>query len=280
MTEFVRALVSWVTTFSADPFGGNPAVVCVLPTWPKDHLLQQIATQHYGLETAFLVAGPQGVHLRWFSPTQEVHLCGHATLAAGFVYLRQHPEEGLVCFETRGGLLEVRRYGKRYQLRLPAHVLTPVEPPSRLLAGLGEMPRRIYRAVDNYYAVYDHAEQVGALTPDFEALCTLHPGGVCVTAPGGEQGVDFVSRFFVPSYGIPEDPVSGQTHCALVPFWGEQLGKRSMQILQLSSRGGRLTGGYDGGKQVWLSGEVTPYLEGTVRLPNHVVEPTRDHEKK
>jgi predicted PhzF superfamily epimerase YddE/YHI9 len=254
-------------------------VVCVLPAWPPDHLLQQVAAQHGGLETAFLVAEPQDVRLRWFSSTQEVHLCGHATLAAGFVYLRQHPEAELARFGTCGGPLEVRRDGERYRLRLPAYALAPVEPPPMLVTGLGEAPQSVYQALENYYAVYDRADRVSALVPDFEALRTLHPGGVCVTAPGGEEGVDVVSRFFAPGYGIPEDPVSGQPHCALVPFWCERLGERSVRIAQLSSRGGCMTGEHDGA-HVWLSGEVTPYLEGTLRLPEGLAEPARDDEEE
>lgn len=270
MTAAGGACITQVATFSADPFGGNLAVVCALPAWPHDRLLQQIAAQHSGLETAFLIMSADKPLLRWFSTTQEVPLCGHAALAAGFVYLRQHPKLKSVSFTTVAGDLKAEHDGEaRIRLRLPAHHSTPIEPPPAFSKGLGQRPTQVLKAAGNYYAIFDDAEQVRALTPHFEALMSLHPASVCATAPGRGADEDFVSRFFAPGYGVFEDAVSGQPHCALVPFWAERLGKRLVRAAQLSARGGRLIG-ESAYPYVWLSGEVTPYIEGELHLPNLV----------
>jgi predicted PhzF superfamily epimerase YddE/YHI9 len=253
-----------VSAFGWKPFTGNPAGVIPLEKWLPARVMQAIAAQNNLAETAFLVPRKPGVHaLRWFTPKVEVDLCGHATLAAAHV-LRKHFEKGTehLTFLTRGGILHVFAKGSRLYLDFPAMEVRKVDPPPALIRGLGVVPRAVFKGRD-YLAVYGRPEDVARLKPDMDALASVESLGVIVTAPG--KGVDFVSRFFAPQAGIPEDPATGSAHAMLTPFWSQTLGKKVLRAEQLSSRGGRFWCRALGDR-VHIGGHVHDYLEGSVTV--------------
>jgi PhzF family phenazine biosynthesis protein len=253
-----------VDAFTSELFRGNPAAVVPLQAWPSDAVLQAIATENNLSETAFFVREGDDYRLRWFTPEIEVDLCGHATLASAFVvFTALEPLRQSVTFHTRSGPLTVARDGTRLSMDLPARPPEPCEAPEALVRGLGRAPLATLRARD-HLAVFEREEEVLAVRPDFAALATLDSLGVIVTAPGSD-GVDFVSRFFAPNAGVPEDPVTGSAHCTLVPYWSARLGRRRLRARQVSRRGGELAC-EDRGARVVLGGEAVLYLEGTIRL--------------
>jgi predicted PhzF superfamily epimerase YddE/YHI9 len=255
----------WVVdAFTAEPFAGNPAAVCLLDRPRDDAWMQRVAAEMRHSETAFLLREGAAWRLRWFTPKVEVDLCGHATLASAYVLFerRGHPGDA-ITFETRkSGTLVVRRRGDLLEMDFPTWPLEPVDPPPALLRGLGARPLEVLGSED-WLAVYATEKEVRALDPDLGALATLHRRGVIVTAPGTAS--DFVSRCFYPSYGIPEDPVTGSAHCALTPYWSKRLGKRKLYALQVSRRGGELLC-EDRGDRVAIAGRVAAYLEGTITV--------------
>lgn len=264
-----RVPLYWVDAF-ADAIGrGNPAAVCTFGDWPSDEVLQLVAAENGLSETAFLLTDRDPTPLRWFTPAEEVGLCGHATLAAGFVVLGfLAPDREAVTFSTRGGELVVTRSGDGFTLDLPAVPMRAVEkPPPALLEGLALEPSQIWwtETDPNYYAIVERRADVNELRPDLDRLEELHPHGVAVSAHGGEAAdeADFVSRYFAPGYGIPEDPVTGSIHAALGPYWSRRLGKRDLDAVQLSVRGGRI-GVEVAGDRVRLTGRVACYLTGAV----------------
>lgn len=252
-----------VDAFADRVFSGNPAGVCLLPRWLPDARLQAAAAENNLSETAFLVSGEDGRWvLRWFTPAAEVDLCGHATLAAAHVLLGPG-EAGTVRFRTRSGPLSVSREDGLLWLDLPARPGEPCEPPPELAEGLGAAPAEVVAARD-YLAAFGSAAEVRALRPDMELLRGLEERlGVIATAPGEE--VDFVSRFFAPGVGVPEDPVTGSSHCTLIPFWAERTGKEEMRARQLSERGGELWC-EERGDRVRVGGRAVTYLEGMARV--------------
>lgn len=254
-----------IDAFTGKLFRGNPAAVCPLQAWPDDELLQAIAQENNLAETAFFVPQEEGFHLRWFTPRHEVELCGHATLATAFVIFSElEPDRQAVHFETRSGRLTVRRREKRLAMDFPALEMAPCpEAPAALLEGLGQKPAALYRVESdpNYFAIYEDEEAVHTVEPDLRLLEQLHPYGVAVSAPAGEA--DCVSRYFAPSYGIAEDPVTGSIHCALVPYWAERLEQSRIHARQASPRGGELFC-VDRGKRVEIAGSAVKYLEGTI----------------
>lgn len=261
--------------FAEQLFGGNPAAVCPLEEWLPDATLQAIAAENNLSETAFFVPSPGAgadFQLRWFTPTVEVPLCGHATLASGHVLLNTLGLRGnRVVFNTRSGLLSVERDGEDLRLDLPALPPQPLKDvledvPKDLQRGLGAKPQAWFGAGHNYLAVFAEATAVAALAPDMAALGRLTGKGVIVTAPGTDHGVDFVSRYFTPARGIAEDPVTGGAHCTLVPYWAQRLKKLRMEALQISARRGRLRTELVLDR-VWLSGRVVPYLRGEIAIP-------------
>jgi PhzF family phenazine biosynthesis protein len=231
-----------VNAFTDRPFSGNPAAVSPLRAWLDDETLQAVAAENNLSETAFFVRQGEAHRLRWFTPRCEVNLCGHATLASAFVLLTIYePGQETFQFLTRSGLLTVRRQGELLAMDFPKLIpWTCPSPPKDLMEGLGagEDRVKVLQIKDNYFVVYDSEDAVRAVRPDFSRLEKLHPAGVAVTAPG--DVADFVSRYFAPSYGIPEDPVTGSTHCSLTPYWAERLGKSALHALQVSERGGEL----------------------------------------
>lgn len=257
-----------VDAFTARPFAGNPAAVCPLESWLDDERLRAVAAENNLSETAFLVFRDDRYQLRWFTPRCQVRLCGHATLASAFVVLNiLEPGSDLVRFETRySGTLTVRRDGERLAMDFPS--LPPwicPRPPLELIRGLGPgpSPDLLLQIEDNYFVVYNSEAEIRRIEPDFALLEKLHPAGVAVTAPGNDA--DFVSRYFAPSYGIPEDPVTGSVHCSLAPYWAERLGKTQLRARQVSSRGGELWC-EPAGERVIISGDAVLTLQGSLLI--------------
>ncbi len=250
-----------VDAFTDKVFGGNPAAVVPLSSWPDDSFLQAIAEENNLSETAFFVSSENGFKLRWFTPAKEVDLCGHATLATAHVifeilgYSKQ-----VITFETRSGELFVERKGKSLEMNFPACLPTLRECSETLAKGLGQRPIEVL-AADDYLAVFDSEATVRAITPNQALLGQLDLRGVIVTAPGTD--VDFVSRFFAPKYGIPEDPVTGSAHCELAPYWANKLGKNILTAKQVSKRGGNITCELKADR-VFLSGCAVTFMEGEI----------------
>ena len=260
-----------VDAFAGRVFSGNPAAVCPLEGWLPEQTLQAIAAENNLSETAFLVPAGEDYELRWFTPRIEVDLCGHATLAAGFVVLTLfNTDRASVRFHTRSGPLTVTREERLFALDLPARPAQPAQISQALIAALGGRPSEVWAGA-YYLAIYGTAEEVAALTPDLGALKSMDKIGMIATAPGHAMtgawtgACDFVSRFFAPRAGIDEDPVTGSAHCMLVPYWARRLGKRRLVARQISARGGLLMC-EDQGERVKIAGEAALYLEGQIRV--------------
>jgi PhzF family phenazine biosynthesis protein len=254
-----------VDAFTDRLFGGNPAAVVPLEQWLPDTTLQAIAAENNLAETAFFVAEGTAYALRWFTPTVEVDLCGHATLASAYVIFRfLDPRREQIDFRTlKAGMLRVTREGEVLALDFPSRPPEPVTALAPLAAALGKAPAAVLAARD-YLAVYERAEDVAALTPDFAALARLDRFAVIATAPG-RDGIDFVSRFFAPAQGIDEDPVTGSSHCTLTPYWAKRLGKTRLEARQISRRVGALTCTL-AGECVIIAGRCVLYLEGAITV--------------
>ena len=250
-----------VDAFATRAFEGNPAAVCPLEKWLDDDLLQAIAEENNLSETAFFVPSAKGFSLRWFTPFKEVDLCGHATLATAHIIYESLGFTGtVITFETRSGDLFVKKQGSVLQMDFPAYKLTACEIPETLVQGLGVRPIEVL-ADDDYLAVFDSEATVRAITPNHALLGLLDLRGVIVTAPGAD--VDFVSRFFAPKIGIPEDPVTGAAHCKLAPYWAGKLGKNTLSARQVSKRGGNLACEVRTDRVV-LSGSAVTFMEAEI----------------
>jgi PhzF family phenazine biosynthesis protein len=259
-----------VDAFAERPFSGNPAAVCPLDRWLPDDVMQAIAAENNLAETAFFVRRPDGeLDLRWFTPKTEVDLCGHATLASGAVILRElEPARTRAVFHTKSGPLVVERSGDGFAMDMPANPGRPVPIPDSVVDALGARPSAALHSRDVVVAVFEGAEQVRALVPDLGAVARLEGvGAVSVTAAGmgRDADVDFVSRFFAPAKGVPEDPVTGSAHTTLVPYWAGRLGKRALRARQVSARQGELGCALDGDR-VALSGRAVIVLAGELRF--------------
>ena len=263
----MRIPIYQVDAFTDRLFAGNPAAVCPLKEWLPDATMQAIAAENNLAETAFFVPEGEGYLLRWFTPAVEVDLCGHATLASGYV-VTEILERGRrsVPFRTlKAGTLTVAREGDVLAMDFPARPPTrdPADP--RVIEALGKAPRE---ALDGGHgrvlAVYERWEDVAGLKPDFAAIKKVPGASALATAPG-RDGVDFVSRYFAPNHGIDEDPVTGSAHCILTPYWAERLGKSKLRARQVSARGGDLVCEMRG-ERVTLAGYAALYLEGTISV--------------
>ncbi len=258
-----------VDAFTAVPFKGNPAAVCLLQSWPDDKTLLAIAQENNLAETAFVVPEGKTFALRWFTPQAEVDLCGHATLATAHILYEQHLYTGTdISFTTRqAGSLRVAQVGpNRYRLDFPTRPANPVAAvPALLLQALGSAPQAVWANQRDFLALYPDAAAITALTPDMALLKQLGRW-VCVSAPGTD--CDFVSRFFTPGDGYDEDPVTGSTHTMLVPYWADRLGKTDLLARQLSPRGGTLhcTLAHD---RVFITGDAVTVIAGQYLLPEH-----------
>jgi PhzF family phenazine biosynthesis protein len=232
-----------VDAFAERPFEGNPAGVCVLDEAADPGWMQAVAAEMNLSETAFLVRrAPGDYDLRWFTPTVEVDLCGHATLgSAHILWTENYADEETLRFQTRSGELRARRDGASITLDFPVDPAAVTEAPSGLDDALGARVVAFGNSpADRQIAELESEEAVRALTPDLEAIANLKRPSLIVTAPASMPGVDFVSRFFAPGFGIPEDPVTGSAHCTLAPWWAQRLGKTQMRAYQASARGGFL----------------------------------------
>jgi predicted PhzF superfamily epimerase YddE/YHI9 len=261
----------WVDAFTDRAFGGNPAGVCPLDAWLDDDLMQKLAWQHGLSETAFFVrTGDHRYQLRWFTPATEVDLCGHATLAAAHVLFNERGIPGPeIMFDSRSGPLRVSRAeSQRLRLDFPVRPVGDARDPGKLLAALGKLPESVALSPACWLAVFPRAADVRTLAPEMGVLSMLKPGRCIVTAPGDEPGLDFVSRFFAPDAGIPEDPVTGSAHCTLAPYWAARLGRKQLHAKQVSRRGGELwcTLADD---RVHIAGQAVTYLRGQIELTPH-----------
>jgi PhzF family phenazine biosynthesis protein len=249
--------------FTDQLFGGNPAAICPLNEWLPDEVMQKIAVENNLAETAFFVKTQEGYKLRWFTPEYEIDLCGHATLASAHILFTELGyTTDTIHFETvKSGTLTVKRDGDKYTMDFPSRPPIPIEEPNGLVEALGGIqPTAILRSRD-FFIVYESELDVQELTPDFFALSKMDTVGVIVTAPG--KDVDFVSRFFAPGAGIPEDPVTGSAHCNLIPYWAKVFGKNQLHAYQISDRKGELWCELQGDR-VLMSGKAVTYLKGEI----------------
>jgi len=252
-----------VDAFTDKPFAGNPAAVCILSEPSDARWMQSVAQEMNLSETAFLARQSDGYNLRWFTPTLEVDLCGHATLASAHVlweagYLRAEEQ---ARFSTRSGLLTAVRKHDWIELDFPAEPESPATPPHNLAKALGVAPLYVGRNRFDYLVEVDSEATVRKLTPDFSLLREIRARGVIVTSLASSPGYDFVSRFFAPGAGIDEDPVTGSAHCCLGPFWGTRTGANAFTAFQASARGGVVRVCVNGGR-VQLGGKAVTILRG------------------
>jgi PhzF family phenazine biosynthesis protein len=252
-----------VDSFTAEPFRGNPAGVCVLEEDREAAWMQDVAREMNLAETAFLRARADGFSLRWFTPAVEVDLCGHATLAAAHVLweTRRLDAAAVARFHTRSGLLTAKRQGDWIEMDFPATPVEETAPPAGLLEILGVSARYVGRSKFDYLVEAESEAAVRAAQPDFHRLRSVGTRGVIVTAPSERAEDDFVSRFFAPGVGIDEDPVTGSAHCALAPFWNGRLGKTDFRARQVSSRGGVLKVRLQGDR-VLIGGQAVTVIRG------------------
>ncbi len=252
-----------VDAFTSAVFSGNPAAICPLENWLSDEHLQAIARENNLSETAFFVRRGDGFDLRWFTPGCEVDLCGHATLASAYVLFHELKEPGdTLRFGTKSGELLVRRDGDRLVMDFPSRPPQSVQADPALVPALGGTPVEILAARD-YLVRYNSAEEVRALEPNMEALKKIDRFAFIVTAPGTD--CDFVSRFFAPAKGVPEDPVTGSSHCTLIPYWAKELGKTTLHARQIGPRGGELFC-KAAGDRVEIAGHAALFLRGCIQV--------------
>jgi PhzF family phenazine biosynthesis protein len=253
-----------VDAFTTKPFGGNPAAVVPLEKWLPDEVMLKIAGENNLSETAFFVSENGKYHIRWFTPTVEVNLCGHATLATSHVIFNELKLEGeIIRFHSdRSGELSVSRDGDKLVLDFPSYPMTEIEHSDELAQAIGIVPAKVFESQGNMvFLRVESEEEIRALEPDFHALAQLPYDEVIVTAQGDD--CDFASRMFAPRIGIPEDPVTGAIHCSLIPYWAEKLGKHKLFARQVSARGGELFC-EDAGDRVRIGGNAVTFLKGEI----------------
>ena len=250
-----------IDVFTSVPFKGNPAAVVPFNAWPADEVMQNIALENNLAETAFFIPDGDDYGLRWFTPTVEMDLCGHATLATGYLIFEiLGTDKKILRFQTLSGELTVEKDGDRYVMDFPSRPASLIEAPAGLIEAIGAEPKEVLHASD-YLLVYENEARVKAINPDFAALKKVASRGAIVTAPGDTS--DFVSRFFAPAVGVDEDPVTGSTHTTLIPYWAERLGKNDLFARQVSSRGGELFCEFKGDR-VKIGGNAVTYLKGEI----------------
>jgi PhzF family phenazine biosynthesis protein len=254
-----------IDAFTKSIFSGNPAAVCPLDEWLTDEIMQKIAAENNLAETAFYVKNGAKYEIRWFTPTVEVDLCGHATLAAAFVLFNyENLNDNLIHFHShRSGDLTVTKEGDLLSLNFPADTLKPVQLTNQIFAAFDIKPQLAFKGKTDYLFLFKNEEEIINLKPSFETILKLDARGVIVTAKGKTS--DFVSRFFGPKLGINEDPVTGSAHTTLIPYWARQLNKTKLSAVQLSERKGYLECEYLG-QRVAISGQAKLYLTGEIYL--------------
>lgn len=236
----MKILAFHIDAFAGAIFSGNPAMVCPLDRWLEDETLQLIARENNLPVTAFFVETGEHYELRWFTPTVELNLCGHGTVAAAAVLFETiAPTRESLAFKTKGGVFKVVKDGQRISLDFPIHEVVACTPqPEDLVRALGGEPREVFKGPSNYLAVYEKEAEILALAPNLERLKEVDCVGAIVTAKGDD--VDFVSRYFAPRLGVGEDATTGSAHCTLAPYWSRILVKRKLHALQLSQRRGEM----------------------------------------
>lgn len=253
-----------VDAFTDHLFGGNPAGVVVLEAWPSDQLMQSIALENNLAETAYVVPEGDDYRIRWFTPTAEVDLCGHATLASAFVFFDELGyDRELIRFHSKSGILTVTKKGSWFTLDFPADHFVPIEPTAAMQKCMDTNILEAYEGRSDYLFVLADQRAVKESHFDLHAISALGRRGVIVTAEG--KDVDFVSRFFAPAFGIPEDPVTGSAHTTLTPYWAHRLNKNDLTAKQISPRGGFLKCSLNG-ERVLISGQAVMYMRGELRV--------------
>lgn len=254
-----------VDAFTNERFKGNPAAVCPLDTWLPDAVMQNIAAENNLAETAFIVPVRNEYEIRWFTPTVEVDLCGHATLASAYVLFNELGFAGdqINFVSHRSGPLSVTKNRSVLALNFPVDTLSELSIKPAFAIGLSHAPVKVFKGKTDYLFVYNSEAEILALQPDFEALKTHPVRGIIVTAPG--ETTDFVSRFFGPACGVNEDPVTGSAHTTLTPYWASVLGKSELSARQLSLRTGSLSCKLLGNR-VEIAGEAVLYLRGEINV--------------
>ena len=255
-----------IDAFTDKVFGGNPAAVCILDEWLDTAIMQRIAEENNLAETAFVVQRNSSYELRWFTPEIEVDLCGHATLGTAYVLFNNHGhQENTIRFNSpRSGELFVEKQANGFMtLDFPADDIIGIQGVLQIERAIGLTPMRTFKGKTDYMLVYNSQQEIESIQPNFHLLDALDCRGVIVTAPGDE--VDFVSRFFAPKCGIPEDPVTGSAHTSMTPYWSKALGKSKLTASQLSKRGGQLIC-EDAGERIKISGKAVPYMVGEITL--------------
>ncbi len=252
-----------IDAFTNKPFAGNPAAVVPLEAWLPDDTMQNIALENNLSETAFFVGKDGSYELRWFTPTFEIDLCGHATLASAYLIFEVlGSNETVLKFKTKSGQLEVARDKDRFVLDFPSRPAAECSIPDGLIEAIGSTPKEILKSRD-YLMVFESEDEIRKIKPNFEALANIRTHAVIVTAKGHSS--DFVSRFFAPEVGVNEDPVTGSAHCTLIPYWAEKLGKASMYARQISARGGELYCELVGDR-VKIAGNAVLYMKGEIYI--------------
>ncbi len=254
-----------VDAFASEPFEGNPAAVCPLNDWLPDGVMQQIAMENNLSETAFFVEQDEDYRLRWFTPTTEVDLCGHATLASAHVLFEHlNYDQLIIRFDSNSGELKVRKEGNRLVMNFPVAALNRAEVPDFLEEAVGVPAKELYRDTDYLYVI-ESEEQVRNLAPDIRAMAKADVRGIIVTAAADGHDYDFVSRFFAPAAGVDEDPVTGSAHTMLTPYWSRRLGKKKLVGRQVSQRGGTVYCHHKGDR-VEISGEACTVMQGEMAI--------------
>lgn len=260
--NFTMLKIYQVDAFTDRVFSGNPAAVCPLEKWLPDEVMQNIAAENNLAETAFFVPSEDGFDLRWFTPTVEVDLCGHATLAtAHIIFTEMNHDTNAILFNTKSGILTVTKIEVGYKMDFPADMPKPLEGNKIISDSLGVPIDSVLKGKDDYIAVLSNQKALENLQPDFALMATLKSRGLIVTAPG--DSVDFVSRCFYPQSGVDEDPVTGSAHTAMTPYWSIRLGKDTLTAQQISARGGKLVCALEGDR-VFLYGRAVTFLRGEV----------------
>ena len=250
--------------FAAGLFKGNPAAVIPLQEWLPNEMMQQIAMENNLSETAFFVPEGDHFHIRWFTPKAEVKLCGHATLATAHILFDEMGYQGeWLEFESLSGILTVQKVAEKIQLDFPADFAQEVEPIDAFAEAFGAEPIQTLKGRTDYLLLFDSEETIKSFQPNIQLLLSTNARGIMVTAKGNE--VDFVSRFFAPSVGVNEDPVTGSAHTTLIPYWANRLNKTAMTALQLSARGGQLWCTLSGDR-VYIAGKAVTYLRGEIEV--------------
>jgi PhzF family phenazine biosynthesis protein len=254
-----------IDAFTDRVFGGNPAAICPLDSWLPDEVLQKIAMENNLAETAYYVKREGDYEIRWFTPTVEVNLCGHATLATAYVLYNyeKHTQDEIIFHSPQSGKLKVNRAGELLTLNFPTDKYEKISITPDLQKGFNSQPLEIIKGKTDYMFVFKTEEEIQNLKPDLQELAKWNVRGVIATAKGEKS--DFVSRFFAPQSGIDEDPVTGSAHTTLIPYWAAQLNKKELSAIQLSERKGNLTCKYLNDR-VEISGKAKTYLIGEIYL--------------